>query len=499
MPREGYQDGGALPQPYQSIGALAVNAFVGRASGEQYPADRPHFVMDLTPEALFDDTVPDDVKRLFRDQLSRDSQTVMLTMEQAGNAASGPSGMGFYATKQQSLAQIAVAGNVCERLNPDLSITAFRLDSYVVQRDGAGRVTRVITREKVDPASLSDDKLAKMGVTREELDEKSPHDRSRDLYTSCCWDYAKKRWCLCQQIDGVEIHESDHKFSPYTVVALALVPGDSYGRGVIELAFGDLSTYNELCKCVIDAAGMASKLVPCIDPNSTTRPSELAKASGEVVITPVRDNVVRDIAFLKLDKTADMSFVLKAMEVIAERLGRALSLLSESVRQSERTTAYEVSAVTITQQQESMLSVFASVADQLDGPQVQAAIERCREKGIIARPSAETAKGIRVVLLTGQTALAAQARTGRMLSLAQLETTLGEQPGTYMDRGVLYRAIARNQRVDEPGLVKTEAQVAAAQQAAIQQQLQLAAGQQAIASSGAIAEQTAAAAVQPKG
>jgi len=495
----GWQDGNSLPQPYQSIGSLAVNAFVGRATGEQYPADRPHFIMDLTPEALFDPTLPAEVKHAFREKLAADSQKVMLALEQAGNAKAGPTGMGFYATKQQSLAQIAVAGNVCERLNPDLSITGFRLDNYVVRRDGAGRVVHVITREQVDPLSLSDEQIAKLGTTRAECCEQPSHVRMKTLYTSCCWEYDKGQWELCQEIDKVEIHCSYHKYSPYTVVALALAPGDSYGRGLIELAFGDLSTYDKLCQYVIEAAGMASKLVPCIDPNSTTRPQELAKPSGEVVITPVKEGQVKDIAFLKVDKGGDMSFVLKAMETIEARLGRALMLLSESVRQSERTTAYEVSAVTIQQQQESMLSVFASVADQLDGPQIQAAIEMCYRKGIIDRPSAETAKGIQIVLLTGQTALAAQARTGKMLALVQLETQMGEQPGTYIDRGVAYRAIARMQRVDEPGLVKTEQQVAAAAQAAIAQQLQLAAGQQAIQSSGAIAEQAAAAAIQPKG
>jgi hypothetical protein len=146
-----------------------------------------------------------------------------------------------------------------------------------------------------------------------------------------------------------------------------------------------------------------------------------------------------------------------------------------------------------------MSSVFASIADQMDAPQIAYAIEQAREKGLLPKIDNEARKGIRLSLLTGQTALAAQARAARALSLPDLAAKLGEPASRFIDPGVMFRMFARMQRFDEPGLIKSQAQVNAEQQAAIAQQLQLAAGQQAVQSAGTIAEQTAAAAVQPKG
>lgn len=489
-----------IEQPYQSIGSFAISAFVGRMMNEQYPADRPYFEQDLTPQALFDETMTPEEKRAIRDQLHVEDMIVMLTLESAGNNLdNGPSGMGFYATKQRSLTQLAVTGDTCERLNPDFSITVFRRDQYVVQRDGEQRVVRVITEEDIDPVSLSDSMLAKASLSRSELEDADFEGRRKALYTSSHWDYAKKKWKVRQEIDGKEIYSDWHKYNPYTVTALDLATVDSYGRGLIESAFGDLSSYNTFCQHMIDYGGMSSKLVPCIDQNSNTRPEDLARASGVPIVTSVKDGVVKDIAFLQVSKGNDMAVVQAVMQKIEERLGRSLLLKSESVRNSERTTAYEVQTVTLQQNAEAMAGMFAAIADQMDAPQIRHAIWMAREKGILPKRSNTVLEGIRVNLLTGQAALASQARTARAAALVQAATQLGDAAMRYIDQGVLFRMIARMQRIDEPGLIKSEAVVAQETQAAMQQQLALEAGQQAIATSGAIAENAAAAAMQPKG
>lgn len=498
LPPKNFVDGNPISQPYQSIGSVAVMAFVGRMMSELYPADRPHFEQDLAPKVLFDPTISDEAKRALRDALHVEDMTVMLLLETAGNVGNGPSGMGFHAAKQRSLTQLAVTGDTCERLNPDFSLTVFRRDAYVVQRDGEQRLVKVITVEDIDPLSLSDDKLSKLELTRAELEEVPASTRVKKLYTRCSWDYGKKKWRLCQEIDRKEIYEAWKDRSPLTVTALALANNDSYGRGIIELAYGDLYSYNALSQCMLDYAGMSSKLVPCIDENSNTKPEDLAKPSGEPIYTKVKDGLVKDVAFLQVNKGNDMAVVEMFMQRLAERLGRVLMLNSESVRNSERTTAFEVQSVTLQQQQEAMSALFASVADQMDAPQVAYAIDQAREKGLLPKLSEESRKGVRVTLLTGQTALAAQARAARALALPNLAAKLGEAASKYIDPGVMFRMFARMHRFDEPGLIKSEKQVAAETHAAIQQQLQLAAGQQAVQSAGAIAEQVAAA-TQPKG
>lgn len=483
----------ALPMGYQSIGSQATTRNEGRLLAALYPADRPYFKQELPPQVLHDPSVPQGAKDVLRDALYVQDVTVMALLESAGLSSRNARGAGFYHAKRRSLTQLIVTGDTLERINPDFSITVFRRDKYVTVRDGEGRVVLHIARESIDPLTLDDDKFALSGLDRGELEELDPARRMMDLWTSVEWQVRSESWVLKQEINKNVIHEADEAISPFVSTAYELAGGDSYGRGLIEQNYGDLLTFDQLSRYMIDYAGMHSKMVPIINTHSHIKPQDLAQPSGVPIIGDVRDGQAKDIAFLQVNKGGDFAVVLQTMQTVGDRLGKSLMLESESVRDSERTTAFEVSNVTLRQTEGQLAAAFAAIADQNQGPTARRAMHQARKRKLIRNLPSGLADRVRLSVVTGPAALASEARATGAMTLVEVARSIGPEAMDYISFDVLFNMLARYRRTDEPGLIRSRDEVQQIRAQRAQQQLAMQAGEQAIASAGAIAENAASA------
>ena len=140
--------------------------------------------------------------------------------------------------------------------------------------------------------------------------------------------------------------------------------------------------------------------------------------------------------------------------------------------------------------------LYATFADGLQKPLLARVIHQiARDRILPPLPN----RGVEATTLTGLSAISRQADAARVLEFASVVANFGELAAGKIDYGVLIDILARKQAIYEPGLIKSNEQLAQERQEAMQQQLALSAGEQAIESTGRIAEQQAAAQTQQGG
>lgn len=468
LPREGQSPAQRLQPNFQSLGANGVINLEGRMLSALFPAATPWFNTLPAPDILYDPNIPVELKQELLEALFLQDLLVQAVIESSDYHNKRGSPAGFRTVMRQAIRQVIVTGDTLIRFDDDYRLTVFRRTNYITKRSDDGDVVYHIAKERVDPLSLDESQRSKYGKSDAELSDQEPEDRVRDLYTRIQWNPLTKMWVTTQAIEDQVIDESEDPCSSFFAVPFDLIPGENYGRGFIEQrCHGDLSSYETLSRDALDYAGIASKVTPVIDDVSDVKEEDLAKPSGEAIRCRVVDGKAQDIGFLRTDKGADFAAVHAIRAEYREDLGRTMLIQSAAVRDSERTTAFEIGEVTIRELEGALGGFYAPVADKLQIPLVQAAIYKLkRDRKIKPLPEGT----YEVNILTGIAALAYQAKSAALLQFAQVAQALSSlDPNGDIRPGVLLRAYARYNRIDEPGAIKTPEEKAAEQQARFMQ------------------------------
>lgn len=488
---DGHENGNSLPHNYQSLASRGVTITRGKYLLQIYDPTRPWIKQEVHPSILYAPNKSQaDIAAIakMREILFLQDMTVMAIAQSAVPEDDRSLPSSFYSSKGAALLNTIALGDSLQFIKDDYTITVFRFDQYITKRDGDGRVLYHIIKERKDPLTLTDDQFAKSGYSRDDMNDKSPEDREADLFTLVEWQNDTKKWRICQEMNKNEIVESDEEVSPFVSVPYELAPGEDYGRGLVEINFGDTASMDNLCERRLDAAAMCSKFHPVIDSGSNLTPSDLAKKSGEVLVGGnVEGGVVRDVAWLKVDKTADFQVLNVTIEAIRRDLGPAYLIDSEMVRHSERTTAFEIQSVSLKELQGVAGGTYAALSDKDVIPTYRRIVSLLKAQKLYPVAPKGMDKYINVQTLTGMSALAHQAQATAMLSLADLAAKLGPEAMARIDPHVLLETYARFLPMHEPGLVKSRAQVDAEMDEQIMRQAQL----KAIDVAGNIAEQQA--------
>jgi hypothetical protein len=203
----------------------------------------------------------------------------------------------------------------------------------------------------------------------------------------------------------------------------------------------------------------------------------------------VAGGVVQDVGFVQANKLPDFSVVQAVRDSLRSELGAAMLVGSQSVRDSERTTATEVMQVNVRELEGALGGFYAPIADRQQKPTVARLLYQCRRDRIIL-PLPKNATKTRV--LTGVDALSRMEKMQRVLQLTQLISSLGPDAMRFVDATVLINTFVKYLRISEPGLIKSKQQLEAEARAAMEQATQAAAAQQAIQTTGNVVEQQAA-------
>lgn len=459
-PPQGWKQDTPLPIIHQNIGALGIANMEAMAMLASYPPGIPWAGQTLPPDVEFDPRIEATTKNQWLWELQYQDAIILSAMESAGlNTPDNLAASSFHSSQQRAWRALLVAGDSLEQFTDDLRIRSIRLDHYTTERDSCCNVVSHTIWEKFDPLALTDEQFSKLrhAKTKAELQEVPVGQRIEDKYTRIEWQTGTKTWCLYQQMCDVDVwgeKELKPEENPYISSAIRLSEGFNYGVGFVDRIRPDLRSYDALMYAWKAYAGQKSKMVPVIDHGSPTREKDLLKPSG----APMRGRVVggqaQDIAFLSANMTGNMQDVLAITERVRTDLGQSMMLASESIRNKERVTALEVSAI-IGQVQQAMGGYFTPASDQLQRPKFDYARNFLRKKyPDVFRTDIPTG----VEVLTGARAIARQNRAQILLTFADVAAKLGQAQIPEMNKGVTLDYIARYLGITEPGIVKTDAE-----------------------------------------
>jgi Autographiviridae portal protein len=322
-----------IEDPYQSTGAEGVTNLASKLLLALFPPGRPFF--RFIPDArLVDQATQQDgpqVKTRLEENLAAVERRLRSFIESSG----------YRPTLYSLLQHLVVTGSPLLHIDQTGRSRVYPLDRHVVRRDGLGRAVRIITEESVDKSALAG--------RVEGLDRHSG--RSIKVYTGLGpgpdaelnEDGFPVKFDVVQETeDGFEILGTRGTVPTdapsHIPLRLFQVPGEDYGRGLVELHLGDLAALEGLTQALVEGAIAASRVIWCAKPGFGGNIRDLSEAPNGSIRIADADQ----IKAMQLDKMTDFSTVRAQIQDLKTDL-RAAFLMNRSIqRNAERVTAAEI-------------------------------------------------------------------------------------------------------------------------------------------------------------
>lgn len=330
VPPEGFNETSELPTPFQSIGARGVRNLASKLLLTLFPPHQPFFRYSIDDFAI--EQIEAEAGKVGRGEiekaLNKRERAVMKEVEAA-----------FFRTAAfEALRQLLVAGNVLLYVPEDEQAQVFRLNQYVCSRDPKGTVLEIVLKQSFAPSTLS--KEAQAILSKNPQADSSP-DKTADLYTYIRRT-AKGKYEVWQEIVGVMIPNTKRVYAeellPYRALRLMKIDGEDYGRGYVEEYLGDLISLEGLSQTVLEGSAVIAKVITLVNPNGVTKASDVTQAENGAVIP----GNVEDVNMLQAEKRADLSVAQNQIQELTQRMSFAFLLNTAIQRQGERVTAEEI-------------------------------------------------------------------------------------------------------------------------------------------------------------
>lgn len=458
MPPAGHSGSSKLYIPWQSVGSHGVNTLSTKLVNTVIPPNSPMFRYSVSDKVIEDlDNI--EARSGVEKKLNEIERAVQDEIE----------GMGIRGAVTEALRHLIVCGNVLLVLPREGNLKMFKLDRYVVQRDYAGNILRVIIKETVDRSVLPKDVLDLIVTVTElpsDLDRKE--EKEVDLYT--IYERNGDRLDSYQSIKDIKLPKSigswRHDKAPIMVLRWTYVSDEDYGRAYVDEYLGDLKGVEALSKALREGAAAASKINPMVNPAGLTRASDIAKAKNLQVISGRKE----DVSMLQFEKQADMAFVSNVLDGIVRRLQQAFMMNASAQRDGERVTAEEIRSM-IADIDTVLGGIYSLLAQDLQLPLVRRVMDRMvREKKI---PDIEKLKGTDGKPVAAPKVITGVEAIGRGQDYNRYTTFMKDIVGPLGDAGVaelkisdLLRRAAVALSIDTDGLLKSDEEKAAEKQTA---------------------------------
>ena len=439
--------------PWQSVGAKGVVTLASKLMLGLLPPSTSFFKLQLDDSKLGVE-IPKEAKSEMDLSFAKIERMIMEAI-----AASTDRVQIFTALKH-----LVVTGNALLYMGKE-GMKMYPLNRYVVERDGNGNVTEILTRERVNRKILGEMyKLPpKIGVVDEST---GGHDKDVDVYT--CVRLTRKGWVWHQEAEDFPLLGTEGKApmdkSPWLPLRFVTVDGEDYGRGRVEEFMGDLKSLEGLMQALVEGSAAAAKVIFTVSPSSTTKPASLAQAGNGAII----QGRPEDIGVVQVQKQADFNTAFNLANTLEKRLSEAFLILNP--RQSERTTAEEV-RMTQMELEQQLGGLFSLLTTEFLIPYLNRKMHTLQaSKQIPTIPK----KLVKPVIVAGINALGrgqdAQSLTQFITTIAQ---TLGpEAISQYMNPDEAIKRLAAAQGIDVLNLVKSVDERNQEQQQAEQKQQQ---------------------------
>jgi hypothetical protein len=361
FPPEGADEGTALYDPFQTVGFQGVNNLASKMTLAVMPPNTPFFRHDPDTFAMDEfEAMNPGAKRDALRQLARYDRAAMRKIEASGDRPK----------VEQAMRHLLIGGNVLIDLR-EPTMRVIGLANYVTRRANRGQVLELVIEEEVYPASLSDDIRAVLPESTLKAT-----DEPIKLYTQATFD--GKLYQVFQEIEGKIVPGSDGSFKPEDMPFLALrfytIDGQNYGRSFVEGCYGDLTSLESLTEALVDAAGLASFILFLVNPNGSTKVSDVeGAATGSF-----RNGRKEDITTLQLDKYADMRVTAEKASQIEESLKDIFLLRSSVTREAERVTAEEIRFVAL-EIEDALAGIYSVLSQEFQLPYVRIKLNRMKD------------------------------------------------------------------------------------------------------------------------
>lgn len=332
MVPSGHTQTSELPTPFQAIGARGVRNLASKLLLTLFPPHTPFYKYSVDDFTIME--IEAEAGELGRGEieksLNRRERAVMKEVEAS-----------FFRTAAfEAFRQLLVAGNVVVYVPEDGSTQIFRLDQYVVKRDPAGTVLELIIKQQFSPSSLPEAAQALISA------DTVTKDNDRGEPSIAMYTYVRRtrkgKYEVFQEIDGNIIPGTTRvyteKLCPFKALRLTRVDGEDYGRGYIEEYLGDLISLEGLSQTILEGSAVIAKVVTLVNPNGMTKASDVAEAENGAVIA----GNVEDVQMLQAEKRADLSVAQQQAQGLEQRLAFAFLMNTAIQRSGERVTAEEI-------------------------------------------------------------------------------------------------------------------------------------------------------------
>jgi hypothetical protein len=450
LPPEGHSQNQVLVRPKQSLGAALVNSLSSKMILALFPTNTPFFKFQLTRETK--DEIGEQQTEA-QEILARVESEIVSNLEKSN----------YRAAMVLVFAYLIIIGDSCVRIDKEGNFRSYRLDSYVVERDSIGTVIDVIVKEKISPLTLPKETLESHFLPEEIVEFSKSREKEVSLFTRMYLE--DKKYKVIQELNGKPVEGSEGSYPldepEFIVSRWKYIPGEDYGRGMIEDYISDLTAFDDYSRDLSLASSAAAKVIFALKYGSTITKRQLATAeSGDIL-----EGNAEDVGTIGLDKLQDFSITKEAREEIKRDLSRIFLMNSSVQRNGERVTAEEIRY--LAQELEDALGgVYSVLSQELQRPFLKRYISVLNKMKKIPKLPKD---GVDQQITTGLEALGRGHEVNKLLTfLQQLGATIGEQQlAQRINSGEVAKQLALGMGVDATNLIKTEEQV----QQDIQQQM----------------------------
>lgn len=434
-----------LDTPFQSLGARAVNNLASKLLLALLPPNTPFF--KLTPDKLAlleaEEREPGITQKI-KNTLNSYEDTIATAVEREG----------IRIQSYEMFKHLIVAGNTLIYKDNKNGIKVYPLSQYVVQRDGNGKVIRIIILELVTKVSLPESVQSQ--IDEEDLTV------SFELYTNIELNN-EGTYDVTQEVNGINIKESESNYKEEELPWLALrwtsITNENYGRGLVEQYLGDLRSLEGLNMAILDAAAASAKVLFFVDPMGTTKAKSVVNANNGDVI----QGRANEVSTLQVQKGNDLTIAYNTMNDIQRRLSSAFLMTESARRDSERTTAYEIQ-IMASELEDALGGIYSILSLEFQQPLLKIML---KEQGIKFDKDL-----VEPVIVSGLDALSRAHDYNKLTTFTQSLASLQNNTTIekYANMDVIIERIANSLGIETEGLIKTKEQIAQEQQQEMMQQ-----------------------------
>lgn len=381
----------------QSFGAKLVNHLTGKFALSILPPSHTFFRLSPTEEALQAITDGDaEMKNEIEKILAIKEEGILRYINNSK----------FRSALYRALKTSMVTGDaLIERVEVEKQKTyiVHNMNKYVIKRDYSGNILRLVIKETKNYKAMPED-LKKTG----EKESPDVETQDKDIYTHVWLEDGKYK--MNQEIDGEIVPGTERDLKGFNDAFISLrwnkLDGEDYGRGFIEDHIGTLRSLSKLLRVLNETSAIAAKVVYTVNPNGMTKLKDFHGAKHGGVISGRNE----DIGVIQTNKGNDLQMTYSLINDYKKELSEAFLMVGASIRDSERTTKFEVQQIT-QELDASFGGQYTGIAEDVQVPLIKNAMS---ELGI------KLDKDIDVVITAGVEAL------GRSIELAKLNGMIQE-------------------------------------------------------------------------